>query len=119
MERLDISSGTAGAIYEVKMDQTHPLGYGTGGKFYTLKNNSNRFAYLSGGANAGIIAANDSYRTGYIGYKIKSKMGESLAIGAERLGRGQMVYFVDNPIFRSFWESGKLVLSNAIFMVGQ
>jgi hypothetical protein len=118
-ERLDISSGTAGAIYEVKMVVTHPLGYGTGGKFYTLKNNSNRFAYLSGGANAGIIAANDSYRTGYIGYKIKSKMGESLAIGSERQGRGQIVYFVDNPIFRGFWESGKLVLSNAIFMVGQ
>jgi len=26
---------------------------------------------------------------------------------------------VDNPIFRGFWESGKLVLSNAIFLVGQ
>ena len=119
MERLETASGTAGAIYEVKMDQTHPLGYGTGGKFYTLKNNSNRFTYLTGGANAGVIASNDSYRTGYIGYKIKSKMGESLAIGAEQQGRGQIVYFVDNPIFRGFWESGKLVLSNAVFMVGQ
>jgi hypothetical protein len=118
-ERLEISSGTAGAIYEVKMDQTHPLGYGTGGKIYSLKNNSNHFVYLSGGVNAGIIASNDSYRTGYIGYKIKSKMGQSLAIGVEPQGRGQIVYFVDNPIFRGFWESGKLVLSNAIFMVGQ
>ncbi len=119
MERLETASGIAGAIYEVKMDQTHPLGYGTGGKYYSLKNNPARFTYLSGGANAGVIASNDSYRTGYIGYKIKSKMGESLAIGAERQGRGQIVYFVDNPIFRGFWESGKLVLSNAIFMVGQ
>jgi hypothetical protein len=118
-ERLDISGGTAGAIYEIKMDETHPLGYGTGGKFYTLKNNSNRFAYLSGGVNAGIIAANDAYRTGYIGYKIKSQMGNSMVIGAENQGRGQLVYFVDNPIFRGFWESGKLILSNAIFLVGQ
>ncbi len=118
-ERLGISTGAAGAIYEVKMDETHPLGYGTGGKFYTLKINARRFAYLTGGTNAGIIAGNDSYRTGYIGYKIKSKMGESLAIGVERQGRGQIVYFVDNPIFRGFWESGKLVLGNAIFLVGQ
>ena len=118
-ERINISTGVEGAIYEVKMDQTHPLGYGTGGKFYTLKNNSNRFAYLTEGVNAGIISGNDAYRTGYIGYKIKSKMGQSLAIGAERQGRGQLVYFVDNPIFRGFWESGKLVLSNAIFLVGQ
>jgi len=118
-ERLDISGGTAGAIYEIQMDETHPLGYGTGGKFYTLKNNSNRFAFLNGGANAGIIASNDAYRTGYIGYKIKSRMGQSLVIGSESLGRGEVVYFVDNPIFRGFWESGKLVLSNAIFLVGQ
>ena len=118
-ERLEISGGVAGAIYEVKMDETHPLGYGTGGKFYTLKNNSTRFALLSGGVNAGIITANNSYRSGYIGYKIKSQMAQSLAIGLENQGRGEIIYFVDNPIFRGFWESGKLVLSNAIFMVGQ
>ncbi len=118
-ERLNISSGTAGAIYQVTMDQTHPLGYGTGGSFYTLKNNSRRYTYMDSGVNAGIISSNEAYRTGYIGYKIKSKMGESLAIGSERQGRGTIVYFVDNPIFRGFWESGKLVLSNAIFMVGQ
>lgn len=118
-ERLSISNGSAGAIYQVDMDETHPLGYGTDGKFYTLKNNSSKYAYMDNGVNAGKILSNDSYRTGYIGYKIKSSMGESLAIGTERAGRGQIVYFVDNPIFRGFWESGKLILSNAIFMVGQ
>ena len=118
-ERLAISGGAAGAIYQVDMDETHPLGYGTQGKFYTLKNNSSKFAYLIDGVNAGKISSNDSYRTGYIGYKIKSTMGGSLAIGSERQGRGEIVYFVDNPIFRGFWESGKLVLSNAIFLVGQ
>jgi hypothetical protein len=118
-ERLAISSGVAGAIYEVTMDETHPLGYGTGGKYYSLKNNSNKYAFLTDGANAGIIANNDAYRTGYIGYKIKSSMGESLAIGVENAGRGEIVYFADDPMFRGFWESGKLIFSNAIFMVGQ
>ncbi|MHA7130629.1 M14 family metallopeptidase [Algoriphagus namhaensis] len=118
-ERLAISGGAAGAIYQVDMDETHPLGYGTGGKFYTLKNNSSKYAYMDNGVNAGKIVDNDSYRTGYIGFKIKETMGGSLAIGSERKGRGEIIYFVDNPIFRGFWESGKLVLSNAIFLVGQ
>ncbi|WP_268033071.1 M14 family metallopeptidase [Algoriphagus sp. PAP.12] len=118
-ERLAISGGTEGSIYQVDMDVTHPLGYGTGGKYYTLKNSSSHYAYMDNGGNAGKILSNDSYRTGYIGYKIKSKMGGTLAIGSERQGRGNIIYFVDNPIFRGFWESGKLVLSNAIFMVGQ
>ena len=118
-ERLAISQEATGAIYQVTMDVTHPLGYGTEGIYYTLKNNSNRYAYLDHGVNAGIIKSAKSYRTGFIGYKIKEQMAESLVIGTERIGRGHVVYFADNPIFRGFWESGKLVLSNAIFMVGQ
>jgi len=118
-ERVAISSGAAGAIYEVTMDETHPLGYGTGGKYYTLKNNSSRFAYLENGVNAGIIADNEGYRTGYIGYKIKPTIGGSMVIGAENKGKGEIIYFVDDPVFRGFWESGKLIFSNAIFLVGQ
>ena len=118
-ERLAISEEATGAIYQVTMDVTHPLGYGTEGIYYTLKNNSNRYAYLDHGVNAGIIKSAKAYRTGFIGYKIKEQMAESLVIGTERIGRGHVVYFADNPIFRGFWESGKLVLSNAIFMVGQ
>ena len=29
------------------------------------------------------------------------------------------IYLVDDPLFRSFWQSGKLLFSNAVFMVGQ
>ena len=118
-ERLAISNTAAGAIYEVKMDETHPLSFGMGGKFYTLKNNGSRFSYLNNGVNAGIIPSNDAYRFGYIGNKIKPKMAKSMVYGVESQGRGQIVYMVDNPMFRSFWESGKLLMSNAVFFVGQ
>jgi hypothetical protein len=26
---------------------------------------------------------------------------------------------VDNPMFRNFWENGKLLVANAVFFVGQ
>ncbi|MFT6871926.1 MAG: hypothetical protein ACJAVN_000931, partial [Roseivirga sp.] len=35
------------------------------------------------------------------------------------MGRGSMIYFADNPLFRAFWENGKMFVANAIFMVGQ
>jgi len=35
------------------------------------------------------------------------------------MGRGQVVFFADDPIFRSFWENGKLLFANAVFLVGQ
>jgi len=39
-----------------------------------------------------------------------------LLFGTEAVGSGSVVYFVDNPLYRSFWENGKLWLVNALFM---
>ncbi len=116
-ERLDISNSSVGAVFEVQIDSTYALGFGTEGKFYALKNNAKRYAYLKKGVNAGIIPSMDHHRTGFIGYKAQSQIAESLVFGVENQGKGQIIYMVDNPIFRGFWESGKLILANAIFLV--
>ena len=118
-ERRNISTNIAGAVYQVKLDTTHPLAYGLNGNYYTLKNNNNRYAYLKNGQNVGIIPTADSYRTGFIGYQIKPQMAKSLAFGVDNLGKGQIIYMVDNPSFRNFWQNGKLLIANAIFLVGQ
>lgn len=117
--RARIASSISGAIFEVKVDDTHPLGYGTNGKYYTLKNSSSRYAYLKNGVNAGIIPSFSYHRSGFVGNNLKAQIPQSLVFGVETRGRGQVIYFVDNPMFRGFWESGKLIFNNALFMVGQ
>ncbi|MGK6350605.1 M14 family metallopeptidase [Parapedobacter sp. DT-150] len=118
-ERAGISQAVSGAVFEVKMDASHPLGFGTGGRYYTLKNSGQRYAYLKTGVNAGIIPGEDRHRSGFVGAKAKRQVAESVVFGVEHHGRGQVIYLVDNPLFRGFWESGKLIMSNALFMVGQ
>ena len=49
--------------------------------------------------------------------KIKTKLKNSLVFGHERIGRGNIVYFVDNVMFRSFWENGKMFLANSVFYI--
>ena len=71
-----------------------------------------------GGWNVGTIKK-DAYVSGFVGQKSKAKIQDGLLIGVQGMGRGTVVYLVDDPIFRSFWEGGKLLLSNAVFMVGQ
>jgi len=117
-ERDEISYNSTGAVFEVKMDETHPLAYGTGGQYYTLKNNSTRYSLLSEGYNVGYIAGLESHRTGFIGYKVKGRMINSLVFGTEAKGKGHLVYLVDNPMFRSFWENGQLIFANALFLTG-
>lgn len=116
-ERAEISRAISGAVFEVIMDASHPLGFGTAGKYYTLKTSSRRYAYLNDGVNVGIIPDTTHHRTGFVGAKAKSQVGESLVFGVEYKGRGQVVYLVDNPLFRGFWEQGKLVMGNALFMI--
>jgi hypothetical protein len=34
-------------------------------------------------------------------------------------GAGKIIYMADDPIFRNFWEGGKLILTNAVFFHGK
>jgi hypothetical protein len=53
------------------------------------------------------------------GAESKQKINNGMLLGVQSMGRGSVIYMVDDPLFRSFWENGKLLFSNAVFMVGQ
>lgn len=118
-DRDAIKSSIPGAIYKVAMDSTHPLGFGFPGYYYTLKLNDQLYDYLGDdGWNVGAIKK-DGYVSGFVGQKTKLKLNDGLLFGVQSSGRGSVVYLTDDPLFRSFWENGKLLFSNAVFMVGQ
>ena len=118
-ERSEISNSISGAIYKVSLDSSHPLAFGTGNNYYTLKTRETRYAYLDKGWNVGVIKGTAKPVQGFAGRHANKKMDNSLVFGVEEKGSGSVVYMVDNPLFRSFWENGKMIFSNAVFMVGQ
>ncbi len=118
-ERLSISTSISGGIFQVTLDKSHPLAFGLGDHYYTLKNGASRYSYLSGGWNVGTIKGMESHRSGFVGYKAAESQESTLNFGVDNVGRGQVIYFVDNPIFRSFWHQGEFLFANALFMVGQ
>jgi hypothetical protein len=108
-----------GAIFRLKVDNTHPMGFGYEPHYFTIKNNSSRYAYLPNGWNVGIIESTDSHVSGVAGQKVKESLAKSMVFGVENMGGGTMIYMADNPLFRAFWENGKMFVANALFMVGQ
>jgi hypothetical protein len=118
-ERGEISNTISGAIYKVSLDSSHPLAFGSDDVYFSLKNSDNRYAYLENGWNVGVIKGKAKPVQGFAGRHANRKMDNSLVFGVEEKGSGNIVYLVDNPLFRSFWENGKMIFSNAIFMVGQ
>jgi hypothetical protein len=117
-ERDWLVNNVPGAIYKLELDNTHPLAFGYGNNYYTLKLSGNIFEFSKESWNVGVIKK-DKQVAGFVGSKLREKIVDGTVIAASQVGRGNIVYFTDDPIFRSFWENGKLLLSNAVFLVGQ
>ncbi|MCX6319875.1 MAG: M14 family metallopeptidase [Bacteroidetes bacterium] len=117
-DRLAVSGGTPGSIYRVEMDNTHPLAFGYGNYYYTLKMDDKVYEFFKdNGWNVGVIKK-DNQVAGFVGARLKDKLKDGLLFGVQNMGNGSITYLADNPMFRSFWESGKLMFCNAVFLVG-
>ncbi|VAW17804.1 Peptidase M14, carboxypeptidase A precursor [hydrothermal vent metagenome] len=116
-ERLQINSAITGAIFKTKVDATHPLGYGYENAYFTLKLGNDAYEYLEKGNVVYLDESQTKPVSGFAGKKAQEKITETLVFGVENLGEGNVIYMVDNPLFRGFWENGKLFFANALFMV--
>jgi hypothetical protein len=87
--------------------------------YYSLKTNELHYAYLEHGWNVGILPAKARPVQGFAGARANQRVTNSLVFGVEERRKGNIVYLADNPLFRSFWEDGKMLFANAVFVVGQ
>jgi hypothetical protein len=115
-ERRAISTEVAGAIFSVQLDGSHPLGYGLGDRYFTLKRGSEAFSFLDGGWNVGTLRSGVPI-AGFAGSRTADLLNDSLVFGVQDMGRGSVIYLMDNPLYRGFWETGKLLFGNAVFQV--
>ncbi|MDI9866317.1 M14 family metallopeptidase [Flectobacillus sp. DC10W] len=116
-ERESISEETPGSIYRVTMDTTHPLAFGYGNTYFSLVLEGASYQYLNDGWNVGITKSKDLI-AGFAGVKAQEKLKNSLIWGVQDMGRGNVVYLANNPLFRGFWQNGKLLFGNAVFVIG-
>jgi len=118
-ERTETEDVVQGSVYRVQLDNTHPLAFGYGDTYFALVRNPLNYRFLGkGGWNVGVIKQN-SYSAGFIGTKARKELADTFVVGTQDLGRGSVVYLGDNPLFRAFWQGGKLMFGNAVFLVGQ
>ncbi|MDA3613746.1 M14 metallopeptidase family protein [Polluticaenibacter yanchengensis] len=117
-EREQIKHSNAGTIYKMEIDNTHPLAFGYPDYYYTLKADNNIFSFMENGWNVGVIKK-DSKVAGFNGIHSLNKLKDGVLFGEVPTGRGSVVFFTDDVLFRNFWQNGKLFMANAIFMVNQ
>ena len=116
-EREYAKNMITGAIFKSKVDNTHPMAYGYPDNYFTLKLGSSTYKLMDNGYNVAYLEDNPKNVSGFAGSEALKTLGKTLLFGEERMGGGSLIYIVDDIMFRSFWENGKLFLVNAIFFV--
>jgi hypothetical protein len=117
LERKSVKDFITGAIFKSKVDNTHPLAFGYKDTYFSLKLGNKSYSYLEKGFNIAYFNETTKNVSGYAGSSAIKNIPESLLLGEEQKGKGSIIYMVDNPLFRSFWDNGKLFLANAVFLL--
>ena len=106
-----------GSIFKVTMDPSHPMAFGYDDTYFSLKLGSTSYSFLDSGYNVGYIKGEAENVSGFAGNVAKKGLTDSLVFGEDRIGQGSVVYLVDDVLFRSFWQNGKLLFVNSLFFV--
>ena len=115
-ERDQISDNIIGAIYPCVMDNSNPMAFGYN-HYYTLRQGAS--VYELEGKPVFELEKNAQAVNGFVGARVQKQQSEADIAGTVQYGRGTVVYLIDNPLFRGFWESGKLMVVNSIYFVNQ
>ncbi|MFZ5609744.1 MAG: M14 family metallopeptidase [Pseudomonadota bacterium] len=106
----------AGAVFMSELDITHPLGFGLSGRRLASHRDNELFFAKSPNPYAAVAAyAARPLVSGYASAENLAKMAGTPSLVAERLGRGSVVLFADNPAFRGYWLGTHKLVMNAIF----
>ncbi|MBX2877341.1 MAG: zinc carboxypeptidase [Saprospiraceae bacterium] len=115
--RRRISASLPGAIFQIQMDKTHPLAFGIGDQYFSLKTTTISLPLQKNINNVGTISK-EPLTVGFVGKKALDRLQESISFAVESKGAGHITYMVDNPLFRGFWDNGLFLFGNALFLVG-
>ncbi|APG59947.1 M14 family metallopeptidase [Christiangramia salexigens] len=114
-ERERIKNLITGSIIKTKVDNTHPMAFGYDDTYFSLKLSGDSYSFLDKGYNVAYIEK-PQVVSGFAGSEAIKNLNNSLVFGELPVGKGSIIYMVDNPLFRAFWENGKLFFVNAVFL---
>lgn len=105
-----------GAIFEAKLDLSHPIGYGYEKPTLSSFRNSRYFLELpSKAASSPLLYSKEPLQSGYVSIQNLEKVKDSAIIGTTAVGEGLIISFTDNPIFRAFWFGTNKLFLNSLF----
>lgn len=109
-----------GAIFEAKIDRSHPINFGYKNDNIALFRNTTIFIKPDKKSyNNPIQYTSNPLLSGYISKENAKVIKNSVPFKVQRMGRGRVIVFTDNTNFRAFWYGTNKLLMNAVFFGSQ
>ncbi len=110
---------TGGAIFQTKLDRSHPINYGYKNTNLAMFRNSNIYIEADKNSyNNPIQYTSNPLLSGYISEENQELIKNTVPFKVKRMGKGRVIVFTDNTNFRAFWYGTNKLLMNAIFFGG-
>ena len=110
------AQGIGGAIFEVKLDRSHPIAFGYKDDKIAMFRNTTIFMEADEQSyNNPIQYTEEPLLSGYISKPNLDSIASTVPFKHKSLGRGEVMLFTDNTNFRAFWYGTNKLLMNAIF----
>ena len=104
-----------GAIVQARIDNTHPIAFGLNHEMPIFRRGSTLLKASENPFAAPVHYSQEPLLSGYIGEQRLTEMSGQPAVIAERQGKGLVVRFANNPIFRGFWRGTERLWVNSLY----
>jgi hypothetical protein len=113
----DIAKKTiGGAIVETILDNTHPLAFGFPRTHLPIMRVGTTVLEASGNAySTPVRYSKEPLLAGYVGAERMAEFAGGPAVIAEKRGKGLIVRFANDPLFRGYWRGSERLFFNALF----
>ncbi|MFD2565779.1 M14 family metallopeptidase [Pseudotenacibaculum haliotis] len=109
-----------GAIFEAKVDRSHPVNFGYKNDKIAMFRNTTVFIKPDKRSyNNPIQYTSNPLLSGYISKENAKVIKNTVPFKVQRMGRGRVMIFTDNTNFRAFWYGTNKLLMNAVFFGNQ
>ncbi len=104
-----------GAIVSVSLDNSHPIAFGYHKQMPLFRRGSTLLEASKNPFATPVRYTENPLISGYIGEQKLNQMKHQAAVIAERHGKGLIVRFANDPLFRGFWRGTEGLWVNALY----
>lgn len=114
-DQKDAELTIGGAIVSARVDNTHPVAFGFGDTLAVFRRGTTLLEPSKDPFASPVVYTDKPLISGYIGAERLQQMSKQPSVIAERHGRGVVIRFANDPLFRGFWRATERLWINALY----